>query len=442
MNWWPRTLFGRNALLIVLLIVAGQIGGAMVLRQLVLKPRLAQAADSVARNLLAIHAGLRALPPAQRAAFVAHFNQHALRDRPAPGSLREGAASLLTPLERSLVRTVSQRLAPEGLEATWRRDASRSLALRMVLDDVEYWIVLPGVLPVREFTGAWLTVSAGSALLAVLGALWLQRRLNRPLARVVQASQALASGSPAPRLPEDGPVEVATVSRSFNQMVDSLQRNERERALMLAGISHDLRTPLTKLRLAVEILRGQGEPELTTGMARSIEQMDAIVGQFLDFARDDADEACVPTRLDLLADEVLAGYADHGQPVAHERTGTDASAPTLPLRRLAMRRALANLLENAWRHGAPPVCLRTGAGQGVVWIEVLDHGPGIAPEQAEALKQPFRRADSARSGAGGTGLGLAITERIVRQHGGHLALLASQEGGLRARITLPLVQPA
>ncbi|CAN7260872.1 ATP-binding protein [Pseudorhodoferax sp. LjRoot39] len=431
MKLLPRSLFGRNALLIVLLIVLGQIGSALLLRQMVLQPRLEQLADSVARNVDAIRAGLLALPPAQRAEFLARFNQRA---QPEPGGARH-RSPLLTPLERAFVQAVSERTARLGLQAAWRRDEDGRLALRLPLDGTAHWLVLPGAPPEREFTGAWLAVSITSALLAVLGALWFQRRLNRPLARVVDAAQTLARGAPPPRLPEDGPLEVATVSRSFNQMVDSLQHNERERTLMLAGISHDLRTPLTKLRLAVEILQRRDEAELMAGMARSIEQMDAIVGQFLDFARGETDEAGVPLHLDVLADEVLASYADHGQPVPHERTGR-TPLPAVRLRPQAMRRALGNLLENAWRHGAPPVRLRSGASRGGVWIEVLDHGPGIPPDQVELLKQPFRQAGSARSG-GGAGLGLAIVDRIARQHGGQLVLAPAEGGGLRARVDLP-----
>jgi two-component system osmolarity sensor histidine kinase EnvZ len=431
MKLLPRSLFGRNALLIVLLIVLGQIGSALLLRQMVLQPRLEQLADSVARNVDAIRAGLLALPPAQRAEFLARFNQ---RTQPEPGGARH-RSPLLTPLERAFVQAVSERTARLGLQPAWRRDEDGRLALRLPLDGTAHWLVLPGALPERGFTGAWLAVSVTSALLAVLGALWFQRRLNRPLARVVNAAQALARGAAAPRLPEDGPVEIATVGRSFNQMVDSLDRNERERALMLAGISHDLRTPLTKLRLGVEILQSRDEPELTAGMVRSIAQMDAIVGQFLDFARDDAEEDCVPVQLDLLADAVCAGYADQGQRVVHQRTA-DAPLSAVPLRPQAMRRALVNLLENAWRHGAPPVQVRSGTGPNEIWIEVCDQGAGLAPDQAELLKQPFRRADSARS-APGAGLGLAIVDRIARQHGGSLVLARADGGGFGARIRLP-----
>ncbi|SEJ80385.1 MULTISPECIES: ATP-binding protein [unclassified Variovorax] len=445
MKFLPRSLFGRNALLIVTLIALGQIGGGLLLREMIIKPRLDQIADSVARNVAAIRAGLVALPPAQRPAFVEGFNRQALAGR-AERADRAGRADkareqqavsprvLLTPLERGFVRSVSARVASQGVEAVWRRETDGGLALRLTLDGSDHWVVMPGVLPAREFTGAMVAVSIGSALLALAGALWFQRRLNRPLVRVVEAARTLARGQEPAPLPEDGPTEVATVSRSFNQLVGSLRQTERERALMLAGISHDLRTPLTKLRLGVEIVRDRMEPELVSSMTRSVEEMDAIVGQFLDFARGDADERLAPASLDDLARSLAEASADHGRPVSLQLGGV----PLLPLRPQAMQRAIGNLVENAWRHGRAPVTLSTRVSGEEAIVEVADHGDGIDPAEAEALKQAFRRGHADRSGAAGAGLGLAIVQRVAQAHGGRLELDTPPGQGLHARLCVPL----
>jgi two-component system osmolarity sensor histidine kinase EnvZ len=433
MNLLPRSLLGRNALLIVALIVIGQLGSALLVRQMVIRPRVEQAADSVARNLQAMREGLMALPAAERQHFVDRFNHRSGSDGGGEGrDLRDRV--LLTPMERNFVRAVSARIAGSGTEAVWRFDGSRGLAVRMTIDGTDHWISLPGALPAREFTGAWLAVTAVSALLAVIGALWFQRRLNRPLARVVQAAGVLAGGQVPPPLPEGGPTEIATVSRSFNHLVASLEQTERERALMLAGVSHDLRTPLAKLRLGVEIMASASEPAVSASMVRSIEEMDAIVGQFLDFARSEADELPVPTSLDAMARDVAASNADHGRDV-----GLDlGDVPAMPLRAAAMRRAMANLVENAWRHGRAPVRIATGCGPEGPWFEVSDQGDGIDPAEAERLKQPFRRgAGDARGGPAGAGLGLAIVQRVVQAHGGRLELKSGEGGGLRARVSLP-----
>ncbi|MEP7102103.1 MAG: ATP-binding protein [Burkholderiales bacterium] len=432
MSLAPRSLFGRNFLLIVLLILLAQIGSALLVRELLLRPRQEQLADGIARNVAAIRAGLLALPPAQRAAFVDEFNQHRA---PGDGSAAPDspASSQLSLLERRFMRAISQRVAAEGADVIWRREAGRGLALRLTIEGTPYWVVLPGVLPAREFSGAWLAASVTGALLALLGAFAIQRRLNRPLAQVVTAAGELARGAAPQPLPEDGPIETATLARSFNQLAASLAQAERERALMLAGVSHDLRTPLAKLRLGVEILADRSEPELTASMNRSVEEMDAIVGQFLDFARGDDAEAMVVGDVDALVGTVARACADHGQSVALAL----GAPPRVRMREQALRRCVTNLVENAFRHGRAPVGIRTGADAGAVWIEVTDCGDGISANEVEALKQPFRRAHAARSGAPGAGLGLAIVERLVRAQGGRFELLANMPRGLRARIALP-----
>lgn len=432
MSFMPRSLFGRNLLLIIVLIALAQIGSALLVRELVLRPRLDQHADGLARNVGAVRAGLAALPAAQRQSFVDAFNRRGLagaRDvRP------ESAPQIpLSALERRVVRTVSARVAAEGAEVIWRREAGGSLAIRLTLEDTPYWVVLPGVLPAREFTGTWIAASLASALLALIGAFAIQRHLNRPLAQVVAAAGELARGAAPRALPEDGPVETATLARSVNQMVASLAQADRERALMLAGVSHDLRTPLAKLRLGVEILADRSEPELTASMHRSVEEMDAIIGQFLDFARADTAEAMVEGDVNALVQAVAAAAGDHGQTVGLAL----GVVPRVRMREQALRRCIGNLVENAFRHGRPPVTIGTGVDADSVWIEVRDQGTGIPASEIEMLKQPFRRADTARSGVPGAGLGLAIIDRLVRAQGGRFELGANAPQGLRARIVLP-----
>jgi two-component system osmolarity sensor histidine kinase EnvZ len=439
---WPRSLLGRNLLLMAVLIVLGQLAAAVLVRHMILKPRVAQVADGVARNVAAIRAGLQALPPPQRQAFVQAFNTQAAQTQAralaaAPGSWR----AVLSTLEQQFVRAVTQRLdeaqgtrPAQSAEPVWRRDSSGVLSLRVVHEGTEYWLNLPSVFPTREFTGAWLMATLASMVLALGGAWWLQRHLNQPLQRVVQAAQRLARGQPPEPLPEDGPTEIATVARSFNHMAHSLARADQERALMLAGVSHDLRTPLTKLRLGVEIAGPQIEPELSTRMVRSMDEMDAILGQFLHFARMQEAEPPQPAALDDLAQAIAQAQADHGRNVALEL----GAPPPTPVQAQALRRAVDNLVENAWRHGAAPVVLRTGQGADRVWIEVQDHGPGVPAAEQERIRQPFARGEAARSGRPGAGLGLAIADRVARAHGGYLELHSAPGQGLRARLVLPV----
>lgn len=442
---WPRSLLGRNLLLMAVLIVLGQLVAAVLVRQMIFQPRVAQVADGVARNVAAIRAGLQMLPPPQRQTFVQAFNDQAAQTQAharaaAPGTWR----AVLSPMERQFVRAVTQRLdAAQGTQASsaepvWRRDSSGVLSLRVVHEGAQgtetYWLNLPSVFPTREFTGAWLMATLASMVLALVGAWWLQRHLNQPLQRVVLAAQRLARGQPPEPLPEDGPTEIATVARSFNHMAHSLAQADQERALMLAGVSHDLRTPLTKLRLGVEIAGPQIEPELATRMVRSMDEMDAILGQFLHFARMQEAEPPQPAALDDLAQAIAQAQADHGRSVALEL----GAPPPTPVQAQALRRAVDNLVENAWRHGAAPVVLRTGQGADGVWIEVQDHGPGVPTAELERIRQPFARGEAARSGRPGAGLGLAIADRVARAHGGRLELHSAPGQGLRARLVLPV----
>lgn len=440
---WPRSLLGRNLLLMAVLIVLGQLVAAVLVRQMIFKPRVAQVADGVARNVTALRAGLQALPPAQRVAFVEAFNRQAAQAT--PPALPESAArrGLLSPLERQFVQAVSRRLGAGDSETqppqpVWRRDSTGVLALRMVHEGTDYWLNLPSVFPTREFTGAWLAATLASMLLALLGAWWLQRHINRSLVQVVGAAQQLAQGQSPATLPDDGPEEIATVARSFNQMAQSLAAADHERALMLAGVSHDLRTPLTKLRLGVEIAGPQVDAPLAASMARSIDEMDGIVGQFLQFARSGEAEAPTTASLNDLAQAVAEAQADHGRALVLEL----GALPDVPVRPQALRRALDNLVENAWRHGAPPVVLRTGADATDVWLEVQDQGPGITAEEIDRMRQPFARGGgTARAGAPGAGLGLAIAERVARAQGGALELHSAPGQGLRARLVLPQTGP-
>lgn len=444
---WPRSLLGRNLLLMAALIVLGQLVAAVLVRQMIFKPRVAQVADGVARNVTALRAGLQALPPAQRVAFVEAFNRQAVLSAPPAAPESAARRALLSPMERQFVQAVSRRLgaddaATQTPQPLWRRDSTGVLSLRVVHEGAEgaesYWLNLPSVFPTREFTGAWLVATLASMLLALLGAWWLQRHINRPLVQVVGAAQQLAQGQSPATLPDDGPEEIATVARSFNQMAQSLATADHERALMLAGVSHDLRTPLTKLRLGVEIAGPQVDAPLAASMARSIDEMDGIVGQFLQFARSGDAEAPTTASLNDLAQAVAEAQADHGRALVLEL----GALPHVPVRPQALRRALDNLVENAWRHGAPPVVLRTGADATQVWLEVQDQGPGITAEEIDRMRQPFARGGgTARAGAPGAGLGLAIAERVARAQGGALELHSAPGQGLRARLVLPQTGP-
>jgi two-component system osmolarity sensor histidine kinase EnvZ len=206
---------------------------------------------------------------------------------------------------------------------------------------------------------------------------------------------------------------------------------ERERAMVLAGISHDLRTPLSRLRLALE-MHG-GDSGATSAMVADIEEIDAVIGQFLDYARGE-NERKAPGDLNAMLVDLAGHYARLGKRV----TLDDRPVAEFAFARMGVRRAVSNLVDNALRYAGEPVEIRSLQSGKSACIEVADRGPGIPENEVERLKRPFTRLEVARSGAGGSGLGLAIVERVARSHGGRLDLLPREGGGLVARLTLSL----
>ncbi|MGH8417324.1 MAG: ATP-binding protein [Pseudomonas sp.] len=260
-------------------------------------------------------------------------------------------------------------------------------------------------------------------------------QLNRPLKRLVFAARQLGQGRSV-RLPvSDTPSEMTEVYRAFNQMAEDVEQAGQERELMLAGVSHDLRTPLTRLRLSLELMPANNE--FMEGMVRDIEDMDAILDQFLAFIRDGRDEEVEEVDLVELVHEVVAPY---NSPVEQVRLCLE-SIPPFPLRRVSMKRLLNNLIGNAMHHAGDGVEVAAyvsgDSGAPYVVLSVLDRGMGIDPSELEGIFNPFIRGDRARSGKG-TGLGLAIVKRIASMHGGNVELRNRSGGGLEARVRLPL----
>ncbi|MGH8491999.1 MAG: ATP-binding protein [Moraxellaceae bacterium] len=276
---------------------------------------------------------------------------------------------------------------------------------------------------------AWLI---GVPLLSIIAIVILVRQLNRPLKRLQLAALRVGKGQHATQLEtQSGPTEIRAVNRAFNQMTREIQQASKERSFMLAGISHDLRTPLTRLRLTAEMMK---DTELAEGMVLDIEDMDAILDQFITYMRDGSDETIETANFNLLVSEIVAQFSALG-----EVHFSPSELPDMPMKRLSLKRMLDNLLSNALRYGGAPLDIATehNAAEKSLTLTVRDHGPGIAEADLPNLLQPFIRGESART-TQGSGLGLAIIARIVKMHNGQLAIHNHPEGGLVVKITLPL----
>ena len=272
------------------------------------------------------------------------------------------------------------------------------------------------------------------ALLAIVVALlsgWAVRRLTRPLASLANAADGLARNLDQKPLDEKGPQEVARAARSFNAMQRSLKAYLETRAQALAGVSHDLRLPLTRLRLRLEQLP---ENDARAAMQRDIEEMDAMVGGTLDYLRAGADtEQAV--KLNLVA--LLEGLAEDAE-AAGAKVSLHGTAAPLTARPQALRRCLANLIDNARRYGGGAVDVTLVDNASSVEIRIEDRGAGIPAEERERVFEPYVRLEASRARhTGGTGLGLAIARAVARAHGGEVALAGRAGGGTAAIVTLP-----
>ncbi|MFS1909296.1 two-component system sensor histidine kinase EnvZ [Vibrio lentus] len=273
------------------------------------------------------------------------------------------------------------------------------------------------------------------AMLIVAGG-WLFIRLqNRPLIALETAAQGVGRGDIPPPLPVQGAQEIRSVTRAFNQMSKGIQELEEDRALLMAGISHDLRTPLTRIRLATEMMSPE-DSYLAGGIISDTEECNEIISQFMDYLKPVDRESFQAVFVDDIAREVSS--SEGGYEIQIETDIPEAMKPALG-NPIAMKRAVSNLVVNALRYGNGWVKVSTGmtADNKLAWVTVEDNGPGIPQDQVGKLFEPFTRGDTAR-GSEGTGLGLAIVKRIVSQHQGAVVVNNRSEGGLKAQISFPV----
>ena len=312
------------------------------------------------------------------------------------------------------------------------------------IDDDAYWLMLERE-RIRGLTGIqWLGWASVVSVVSLLGAAFISSLINLPLRRLTQATRAFAQGKRPDPLPEKGPMEIMEANRSFNQMVDQLQQVESDRAVILAGISHDLRTPLARMQLEVEMANLSSEAR--EGIQSDIGQMDDIIGQFLDYAKPTE----VSSFINVDLSELLSETAHEAERLPDVRISTEIAANAHVMGNATdLKRVINNLIENARRYGRTPgselteidiKCSLKGmhTSRRVV-VEVQDHGSGVPADQIDQLLKPFTRLDTARGQANGAGLGLAIVDRVMLRHGAELQVRNRDGGGLLIQIVMKAI---
>lgn len=426
----PRTLFGRTAALLLAAFVLLQGLALGVVWQTVVTPLAERTADNLAARMLLAAQTWVELPPETRPDYELELSLH--------HSLELGAVA--TPLPRALPGAFFDRLVARALS---RRSGS-TLTLKAGPDPAWAWaelqvagqLIRVGFLrDSYALTAPWAAIGVllGGALATLALALLLVGQTSLRLRSLAQSAQTVGQGRRPERLPETGAEEIRRLTAAFNRMAGEVQSLLENRTTLLAGISHDLKTPLTRMRLALAMLEG-ASPVLLARLEGDLAEMERLIGDMLTFARSLNVEAM--REIDLAA--LLADLSVKTSRQADVRCPPLAPCPW-PVAEGALRRIVANLLENALRYGdGQPVEMRLACGEAAARIGVLDRGPGIPAAERDAVFRPFYRIEASRSrDSGGSGLGLAIARQLADAHGWRIELGDRPGGGLAAEVVLP-----
>lgn len=425
----PKSAFGRIAVLIALLLVINQTVTYLSVALYVVKPSMQQMVHLLAMQVKTVFIDPgHSIPPEVRERYAK-----------ATGiSMFSTEYGEPTGLKRA---TRYQFLSDElgtalGAKTEVRVEQAEHLYFWIKAPDYKHiWLRIPMPQFEETYPSPLFIYLALIGILSVVGGWLFARQFSQPLRRLQLAASRVGRGETPDALEESGTTEMVAVTRAFNQMARDVHQLEEDRTLLLAGISHDLRTPITRIRLATEFMGGN-DPELVEGIVRDTEDMDAIIEQFIAFVRDGRDEAKQEADLNGLVSQVAHSFS-----VAEDEIQLHLGVlPPVAFKPLAMKRLVTNLIQNALNHGGAPITVVTAFEHGRIRLRVIDSGTGLNEADVEKLFQPFKRGDEARSSRG-TGLGLAIVRRIAQMHGGEVSLRnRTDTRGAIAELDMPLFQ--
>jgi two-component system osmolarity sensor histidine kinase EnvZ len=431
------SLFWRTFFLLALLLLGSILAWLQTLRALEFEPRAIQTAQQIASLVNLSRAALVHADSIARVSLLKTMtDQEGVRIVPRePGDRFEPFDT--DALGRRIVRELSSRLGPGTVVAN-SVNGEEGLWVGFTIDEDAYWMRADRSRFSQTGGRTWLIWLATAAVLSLAGAALIARLINRPLKQLSFAASRVREGDfEASSLDETvATSEIRAVNIGFNRMTQKLAKIEQDRAVMLAGISHDLRTPLARLRLETEL--SVSDPEARAHMAADITQLDAIIDKFLDYARPGNTQlVAVPLR-DVL-EACMYGLKDRQD--VHFNVSVSQDLKVLA-DEVELGRVLSNLLENARRYGKSVdtgiavIDIAAKARDHWVLMRVRDHGLGVSQEQLNNLTKPFYRGEAARTAAKGAGLGLAIVEKTVSRMGGTFVLSNSSSGGLAAHLKL------
>jgi two-component system osmolarity sensor histidine kinase EnvZ len=430
------SLFWRTFVLLALLLIGGVFAWVQTFRALEFEPRAVQAAQQIASLVNLTRVALRASDGINRVALIKSMsNQESVRLLP------HEPADKWEPYEvdrftGAIGQELRSQLGPGTMVASSVNKAP-GLWVGFLIDNDPYWLQADST-RVNSMSWSTLTLWVGIAIIAsVLGSATIARLINQPLKELSFAASRIREGEYDSRLDENTMTsEIRQVNMGFNRMARDLAKVEHDRAVMLAGISHDLRTPLARLRLEAEM--SVQDEEAKRNMAADIEQLDAIIDKFMDYARP-GESRLMPVHLSSVVDREMSAFRDTSQIRITSRVAIDTKVMADDVE---LGRVLQNLFENARRYGrsvdtgvARVLVTYSRAGPWVI-LSVRDFGAGADPKKLAQLTTPFFRGDTARTAATGAGLGLAIVDKTLQRMGGSLELENAADSGLIAHVRL------
>jgi signal transduction histidine kinase len=424
---WPDTLFGRLALIFLVgLVAAHALSFWLVFMERGAAARAMMAAY-LAQDVASSVAILERVPPAERASWLPRLARRNYEFALATAGTAQADDS---PVAQQIGQVVGRTLGPRYKVSVVRGpDMAGSFQLAFQLADgtpVTMRLIAPPV----QVSPLLVTVLSAQLLLMLVLTWFAVRLATRPLQRLAEAADALGPGTPARPLSEEGPREVAQAARALNAIQQRVEIHLAERMQILAAVSHDLQTPLTRMRLRADLL---DDAVLRDKLLRDLDAMQELVREGIAYVRSahSANELAVRVDLRALVDSIAWDYADSGRPVSLA-PGGQLTALTRPL---ALRRIVSNLTDNALKFAGATELSLEALGQTGFSLTVRDRGPGIPEAQLAAVMQPFHRLENSRSReSGGAGLGLAIAQQLSLAVGGTLTLANREGGGLVARL--------
>jgi two-component system, OmpR family, osmolarity sensor histidine kinase EnvZ len=442
MTLFPKNLLNRLILIIASLIIISQLITIKVFDYFEMEPRAESMAQEISTIVKYTKAAIQSAYPSTRLDLLQSLSK--MSDvKIVPAYYFENINPLPDDTFISMVvKKIKQDLGEDTIVTLNHYDIP-GIWVSFEIGDGLFWAVIPRNVFDRPFPWHWIGWGIVVFLVSISGAYFLTTRINKPLNLLINATSKLKKGLPFTTIQEDTATEFKEVTKAFNEMASNLAKSENERRFIMGSVSHDIRTPLTRMKLSLEMLPKKSA-FLKESMDQDIDEINQIINQFLDFVRGFDDEPMSSLNFGNFLTELKKQHAILGHDLKISKITRSKDIPKnlfIDVRPLAFKRLFDNLINNGVKFSkSNKIELVAKLYNEKIVINVLDNGPGIPKAQREKLLEPFERLDQARGSIGGSGLGLAIANRIVMVHNGKMELINRRTGGLNVKLTFPLIK--